>query len=282
MKKHPIMLICIISALAVCIALAILLPTVIMPAIRYERAKALYDAGQYEEAIAAFETLNGYRDSAERARAAYASHEIVKIREAEVGDYVTFGAYEQDNDASNGKESIEWLVLEKDGDSVLVISRYALDCLPYHDPRADMTWENCSLRAWLNETFLDDAFSINEQDRIRSTRVKADRNPMYTTIPAGNDTEDKVFLLSIPEAGQYMDGDSVRQCEPTAYANSQSEFENICTANGYCLWWLRTPGIRKMNVAFVDSTGHVSCHGYGVDHANTAVRPAMWIDTGER
>lgn len=281
MKKHPIMLICIISALAVCIALAILLPTVIMPAIRYERAKALYDVGQYEEAIAAFGTLNGYRDSAERVRAAYASHEIVKIREAEVGDYVTFGAYEQDNDPSNGKESIEWLVLEKDGDSVLLISRYALDCRPYHDALDEMTWEECSLRAWLNESFLNDAFSADEQSRILNTRVSADRNPSYTTTPAGNDTEDMVFLLSIPEAVLYMDPESARQCEPTAYANAQSGFENICTANGRCLWWLRSPGIQSINIAIVDSTGCVSLHGYSVDHANTAVRPAIRVDVGD-
>lgn len=317
-KKRKTALIIALAVLAVSAALAVLLPLVILPGIRYARAMALYNAGEYERAIPAFEALHGYRDSEakiaecrygaaarlydageyETAAEAFAApdgdrdsgapaqtadepQEIAGIREAKVGDFVTFGAYEQDNDASNGKESIEWLVLEKDSDSELLISRYALDCRPYHDALDDMTWEECSLRAWLNEIFLNDAFSADEQSRILNTLVGADRNPSYTTTPAGNDTEDRVFLLSIPEAVRYMDPESARQCEPTAYANAQSGFENICTANGHCLWWLRSPGIRSINIAIVDSTGCISLHGYSVDHANTAVRPAIRIDVGD-
>ncbi len=137
------------------------------------------------------------------------------------------------------------------------------------------------MRAWLNEIFLNDAFSADEQSRILNTRVSADRNPSYTTTPVGNDTEDRVFLLSIPETVRYMDSESARQCEPTAYANAQSGFENICTANGHCLWWLRSPGIQSINIAFVDSNGCVSLHGYSVDHKNTAVRPAIRVDVGD-
>lgn len=281
-KKRKTVLIIALPVFAVLLALAVLLPLVILPGIRNAKAMALYNVGEYEKTIAAFETMRGDRDSETPAQIADEPQEIAGIREARVGDFVTFGAYEQDNDASNGKESIEWLVLEKDGDSVLLVSRYALDCRPYHDALDDITWEECSLRAWLNEIFLNDAFSTDEQSRILNTRVSADRNPSYTTTPAGNDTDDRVFLLSIPEALRYMDPESARQCEPTAYANAQSGFENICTANGHCLWWLRSPGIRSINIAIVDSTGCVSLHGYSVDHANTAVRPAIRVDVGDR
>ncbi len=256
-KKRKKALIVALPVLAVLIALAVLLPLVILPGVRRANATALQDADECE------------------------TQEIAGIREAKAGDFVTFGAYEQDNDASNGKESIEWLVLEKDGDSVLLISRYALDCRPYHDALEKVTWEECALRAWLNERFLNDAFSADEQSRILNTHVSADRNPSYTTTPAGNDTEDRVFLLSIPEAVRYMDPESARQCKPTAYANAQSGFENICTANGHCLWWLRSPGIQSINIAIVDSTGFVSLHGYSADHANTAVRPAIRVDVGD-
>ncbi len=280
-KKRKTALIIALSVLAVLLALAVLLPLVILPGIRYAKATELYHADEYEGEDGALAAPDGDPDSAERADDICEQHKEAGFRNAAVGDYVLFGAYEQDNDPSNGKESIEWLVLEKDGDSVLLISRYALDCRPYHDALDEMTWEECSLRAWLNESFLNDAFSADEQSRILNTRVSADRNPSYTTTPAGNDTEDRVFLLSIPEAVRYMDPESARQGEPTAYANAQSGFENICTANGHCLWWLRSPGIQSMNIAIVDSTGCVSLHGYSVDHANTAVRPAIRVDVGD-
>ncbi len=55
-----------------------------------------------------------------------------KLKNAEVGDYITFGLYEQDNDLSNGKENIEWLILELKDEKALVISKYALDSKPYN------------------------------------------------------------------------------------------------------------------------------------------------------
>ncbi len=280
-KKRKTALIIALSFLAVLLALAVLLPLVILPGIRCAKATELYHTGEYEAADGALAAQDGDPDSAERADDICEQHKEAGFRNAAVGDYVLFGAYEQDNDPSNGAEDIEWLVLEKDGDSMLLISRYALDCRPYQGVFGEITWEECALRAWLNEIFFNDAFSAYEQSRILNTRVSADRNPSYTTTPVGNDTEDRVFLLSIPEAVRYMDPESARQCEPTAYANVQSGFKNICTANGHCLWWLRSPGIQSMNTAIVDSTGCVSLHGYSVNHANTAVRPAIRVDVGD-
>ena len=74
----------------------------------YNNAIALMDEGNYEEAIFALETLDGYKDSADKIRECG----ILKIQ---IGDYITFGSYEQDNDISNGKEDIEWLVLDREG-----------------------------------------------------------------------------------------------------------------------------------------------------------------------
>ena len=44
-----------------------------------------------------------------------------------VGADYAFGSYEQDNDVSNGKESINWIVLEKSGNKLMLITEYALD-----------------------------------------------------------------------------------------------------------------------------------------------------------
>ena len=71
----------------------------------------------------------------------------------------------------------------------------------YHNEWVSITWQNCSLRAWLNGTFLSTAFTSAEQAKLQTVTVKAEDNPYYGT-GAGNDTQDKVYLLSIREAAK--------------------------------------------------------------------------------
>lgn len=80
-----------------------------------------------------------------------------------------------------------------------MISRYALDCRPYNKSDTAVTWESCTLRAWLNSEFLNEAFNGEEHALIPMVTVSADKNPSYDTEP-GKDTQDRVFLLSIKEA----------------------------------------------------------------------------------
>ena len=222
----------------------------------YNAAVALMESGDYEAAITAFEAMDGYKDSADQINecnylTAIAELEGGQYTEAynmfitmkgykdvdtllatddnliaaaaardaayQPGKYVTFGSYEQDNNTANGKEDIEWLVLARDGDKALLISKYALDCQQYNTSYTDVTWESCSLRTWLNGTFLNAAFSSDEAAMIATTTVTADKNPEYSTS-AGNNTQDQVFLLSITEVEKYFSSDNDRKCVPTAYA----------------------------------------------------------------
>lgn len=194
----------------------------------------------------------------------------------EKGSYITFGAYEQDNNTANGKEDIEWLVLEVKNGKALVISKYSLNCKQYHSTFNGVTWETCTLRKWLNNYFLDSAFSANEKAAIPTVTVSADKNPDYITNP-GNATQDQVFLLSITEANKYFRSDSARQCKPTEYAIAQGA--NVDNDNGW--WWLRSPGNYKVYAAFVDCNGVVGDSGYYITTNYYAVRPAMWIDLSE-
>ena len=98
------------------------------------------------------------------------------------------------------------MVLARDGDRVLVISRYVLDCVRYDEEYRRVTWETCTLRAWLNGEFLNAVFDPEEQLLIPPTHVTADPNPDFDVDP-GEDTEDKLFLLSIPEAEAYFHPD---------------------------------------------------------------------------
>lgn len=120
-----------------------------------------------------------------------------------VGGYITLGTYEQDNNISNGKEDIEWLVLAKETDKMLVISKYGIDCKPYNEEWEDVTWETCTLRTWLNDEFYNTAFSSKEQKKIAETKVVNDDNPI-SGAKGGNDTKDKVFLLSMDETLEYL------------------------------------------------------------------------------
>ena len=199
-----------------------------------------------------------------------------EITTAEVGNIITFGVYEQDNDTSNGKEAIEWLVLAKEGTKILVTSKYALDSKRFHIGLTDATWETCTLRKWLNNEFLSEAFSTDECAMIPTVTVSADENPEYSTNP-GNVTEDKVFLLSITEANKYFESDEAKECEPTDYADAEGA-DSI--HNGNCWWWLRSQYNSVWNeriiITCVDDGGVYT--GCSVNNTGCAVRPAMWID----
>ena len=272
--------IAIITAPIVCaiIAFIIILNTVIIPNGKYNDAIALMDAGKYSEAISAFEALDGYKDSVNKIEECnvniYGEEVWNKVKSVNVGDVYKFGSYEQDNNKSNGQEDIEWLVLEKDGTKILVVSKYALDCKPYNTSYTDVTWETCTLRKWLNNDFLGSAFSANEKAMIPTVTVSADKNPDYNTNP-GNAMQDQVFLLSITEANKYFSSDSARQCKPTDYAVANGAWESD---SGNCWWWLRSPGNNQGIAAYVDDDGDVYEYGDFVDYGCYAVRPALWID----
>ncbi len=259
-----------------CIAFLIVLTTVIIPSSKYNSAMELYNAQKYEDAYKAFNSLN-YKDSADKAAECLFLKQKAGLANVKVGSTIKFGLYEQDNNTSNGKEDVEWLVLAKEGDKALVISRYALDCRQYDTSYTAVTWEICSLRKWLNGTFFNNAFSSDEQNMIQNTTVTADKNPSYSTFP-GNNTTDKVFLLSITEVNKYFSSDSARQCIATAYAKAQGAYTNY--SNGNCWWWLRSPGIDSDHAAFVNHGGSVFDNGSSVSSSDRAVRPALWISLG--
>ena len=247
----------------------------------YNNAIALMDAGKYGEALLVFEALEGYKDSANKIEECnmniygiYDEEVWNKVKSVNVGDTYRFGSYEQDNNKSNGQEDIEWLVLAKEGTKILVISKEALDCKPYNTSDTDVTWETCTLRKWLNNDFINAAFSADERTMIPTVTVSADKNPDYSTNP-GNATQDQVFLLSITEVNKYFSSYSARQCKPTDYAVANGACEND---SGNCWWWLRSPGCDQSSAADVSGDGGVSESGSYVDSVSGAVRPALWID----
>ena len=276
----------------------------------YAAAASLMNSEQYEEAIEAFRALNGYSDGAEQimectyrtaeklrksgkyaeAYVIYATIQdykdvgeimtndagIAKVVAYQPGNYVTFGTYPQTKSGTD-QTPIEWLVLESDGETALLISRYALDAEPYNNKLIDTTWEKCTLRRWLNNDFYNRAFSAEEKKTILVSDVSADKNPRHDTDP-GNATKDLVFLLSIVEAKKYFANKEARMCAATDYAIKQGTYTNSdYTVDGRkaCWWWLRSPGDTSTCAARVNSVGSFS--DYIVYYSSGAVRPCVRV-----
>lgn len=201
-----------------------------------------------------------------------------KLLTAKQNDSIFFGTYPQE--AGNKRSSIKWFVLEKEGNTALIISEKALDCKQYNTfATDDITWETCSLRRWLNDTFFNEAFNAFEQARIKNTNVSADNNPKYRTS-SGNATTDKVFLLSITEVEKYFSTDEERKCVPTEYAKANGAYTDSSHTKGgaaTCCWWLRSPGSNQNIAAEVNLDGSVYFRGDYVSYDNVCVRPAMWV-----
>lgn len=188
---------------------------------------------------------------------------------------IAFGRYPQ---ASNNESAlIEWLVLKNDGSKALLISKYALDCQRYNTSGRDVTWETCTLRRWLNGSFINSAFSAEEQKQILHTTVTADRNPSSNTDP-GNNTTDKVFLLSRAECSQYLVLCDARSCEGTAYCFAQGAAQQ--DVYGGCRWWLRSPADYSGCVICVNDNGMYASAGCSTFSDGITVRPALWINLG--
>lgn len=195
-----------------------------------------------------------------------------------VGSTVTFGHYEQDNNLDNGQEPVDWIVLKVEGDKAFLISQYCLDAHAYHVDFVPMTWAKCTLRVWLNEVFYNVAFSAEEQARIQEVTVSNPDNPHYGTY-GGDDTTDRVYLLSLAEAYEYFPDQTGRQGVPTAYAVARGGYLNETT--GKTWWWLRSPGVRRIDACGVRADGRIS--GYGsrdVYRPSGTIRPVLWVALG--
>jgi hypothetical protein len=167
---------------------------------------------------------------------------------ANVGDIIQFGGY-------------DWRVLEVRDGKALLLSDRVFEPRHYHTESTDLTWETCSLRAYLNGEFYN-SFSVNDRARIADTTVINNDHPWYGT-PGGNNTTDKIFLLSTDEVRTYLTDNALRIA-----LNASGEAS---------WWWLRSPGQSSNSAENVGSDG-----GFGNErdffvNGISSVRPALWF-----
>ena len=228
------------------------------------------------------ETINAPESAEEETTAEIKKEpDTVPFAEAQVGDLVAFGKYEQDNIISNGKETIVWRVLQKEGDQMLLISQYVLDCQLYEFSSEEYkNWSNCTIRSWLNEEFLKEAFTENEAQRITVTSVNADCGTYQYTfngktynLEPESPVEDRIFLLNHQAAKALFASDEDRLCEATAYAQAQG----VGNRDGYCTWYLSSP--YNLMIGYVNSDGSIAYPhpGGAIFNDDAGLRPACWV-----
>ncbi len=227
---------------------------------RYLYACALYGSGKYSEAAECFAELIGYADSEQRIKDA----EHQKYLNCKAGDIITFGSYVQNRSGYDTQDPIEWLVLERSGNTAFVISSKILDIDVYNSAtNMSIGWQDSYIRKKLNGTFIGAAFTADEQSCILSTEVSE----------SDKVTDDKIFLLSKNEAEAYLTSSSSRRARVTDYAGMQYA-EHFGVYPSHAGWWLRNTVYG--NAMTVSDSGKISTYGSEFSDAY-GIRPAMRI-----
>jgi hypothetical protein len=146
--------------------------------------------------------------------------------------------------------------LDKADNKLFIITSKIVEARAYNAVYRDTTWEQCTLRKYLNGEFYN-KFSETEKAIVADTKVVNADNPSYDTN-GGNDTTDKIFLLSIDEVKKYFKDDNDRALGSW--------------------WWLRSPGYTSRYAASVYYGGLVDVNGDIVDYGGGGVRPALWLN----
>lgn len=192
-----------------------------------------------------------------------------------VGKIIKFGSYLPKFCESNKRQSIEWLILDKDSTSMLVISKYAIDKKSWGTLAVrENQWETCNMREWLNSDFYNEAFTNEEKALIQSSSIMPSSNPKFPSAVQGHMTNDNLFLLSTAEAEKYFMTSNERKClpHPEYYASYAKNGMNVS-------WWLRTIGgnYNTNFVTYVKAHGDINYEGGTYSYSNEYVRPAMRI-----
>ena len=197
----------------------------------------------------------------------------------QVGDYVYLGRWEQNDYTGDGAESIRWLVIDKSGSLLFLLSDKALAVQPFNAKSDGTAWAGSSLRRWLNYDFYNGAFTKDEMAAIQTTKVEDTIDHTHPEVNTASRfsgiTEDKVFCLSYLEVREML---SVQQacCDPTTVVVKHKNKIKTQKVDGRatCIWWLRTSAY-KNNAMVVAFDGFSTAYEH---YHQVCVRPALWVD----
>ena len=133
--------------------------------------------------------------------------------------------------------TIDWVVLEKNPTDVLLVSKYYIDSKianekPYGKYGKYTCWSGSTLRTWLNNTFVKEAFSPSVSEALICNRLQTNEYDV-ANYDGWNDeeitvsTEDRVYIPSISDIEKY-------NIKPTSLMNDSN--------NKLVTGWLRDRG----------------------------------------
>ncbi|GAU78876.1 DUF6273 domain-containing protein [Fusibacter sp. 3D3] len=199
-----------------------------------------------------------------------------------IGDQVVFGDY-------------EWRILDVQDDKALILTEEIIELRDYHNKGTDITWKDCELRKYLNGEFYQ-KFKVEDRAKIMET-VNINPGNLWYKADGGEDTTDRIFILSIDEVVRTFFGDSSRLLDfPSKnqrYWFQRKDENNIKRRakymNSMWWWWIRTPGKHNRVAVYIHGDGNIGIQGNGVSKRKTnvihhltndsrgGIRPALWI-----
>lgn len=201
----------------------------------------------------------------------------------------TANGWDKNNDIIIGKEKyhrakksyfkyepIKWRVIKCENGEALLLSDIVLDKQKYNKRLKKVTWEKSTLRKWLNKKFMNRAFSSSEQEAIRTTKVINEDNYYYKT-DGGNDTLDKIYLLSLSETDEAKETEEAKEYGFTDSYGMTIKYSNYADLDDYQYWWLRTPGEKNISAAAVDMSGK-AYGGGGESDMELGIRPVLHLN----
>lgn len=204
---------------------------------QYHLGLQLEDKEDYKNARKAFEAADHYKDSDIRKTNA----EKQNIKSKHIGETVKVGA-------------CKWYVLKMENGKALLMKKKAMTKFQYNNNYEAVTWEESSIRSYLNVEFIHETFTEEEQKSLVLTDVKNADNPTFGT-DGGKDTKDYVYLLSV---------DDIKSGSlpiPSFSSNT----------------WLRTPGANQLSTVFLSNNGAIMDYGYSVTSEEISMHPVLWF-----
>ncbi len=201
------------------------------------------------------------------------------MQEYNMGSEIIFGGY-------------SWFILDIKSNEALIITQYIIEQGSYHNAYKGITWAECSLREYLNGEFFN-RFSSEEQSRIIPVTNKNFDNQWYGT-KGGENTKDRIFLLSLEEVVcQYFGDSSSKLYNPRKNQRywferkDENNSKRVASPEGIewgCWWWLRSPGRVSVKAVYVHGDGNIGIQGNNIHKGNLSeggckggIRPALWL-----
>ncbi len=237
----------------------------------YQWAMEAMESENYDKAVSILEKLKKYKDGEKQLELAMKKRKEKRrqeLCEAEIGDNVYFGEYKEDAILGKGKEQIEWLVLDKKENKVLLLSKYCLDEQPFCDTESESAvWKDSYIRTWLNETFLEEAFDEGERKAISTEKVRSYYVTYSDLKEDQKKVKDKVFLFDEEEVDKYLTETSDRQAEI-----SGGDYYKYMK----CEWMLRSTGDNGKAFQYINFWGDLQV---SKDLTSlSGIRPALWLN----